>query len=310
MLRAGALQPVQAATWDGTVASAFAGGTGTDAYPYPDSKRAAVYCTDGHYANWNGTGTAAKPYLVNSPAQLKALSGYVNGGGNTVGVYWRQTADIVLNSNVLTSSGALNGTPAADMLVGSYSQMTVPVGAYGYSGNGGAFVKVGSGVVLPPLRAYLWLGSQSAAKSLHAVFTGADGIVTSVGTTAGGMLMPDLCPRNVCVCLMFGFRSARDDLRCLPAVRSPCGVANVQPAAACFRPALEEQLVEVGVAADEVVHSAPSLLVADVYVGRFARKVLRCARPAYRPVKCLRAVAAGDTDSAEAPAQRFEHVAA
>lgn len=85
---------------------------GTDAYPYPDSKRAPVYCTDGHYANWNGTGTAARPYLVNSPAQLKALSGYVSSGGNTVGVYWRQTADIVLNSNVLTSSGALNGTPA------------------------------------------------------------------------------------------------------------------------------------------------------------------------------------------------------
>ena len=78
-------------------------------------------------------------------------------------------------------------------LYGTYVAVTVPTGAYGYSAgdgtvsggsaDGGTFVKTGTGVSLPPFRAYLWLaGSPSLAPRLNAVFTDGQGSTTAIGT--------------------------------------------------------------------------------------------------------------------------------
>ena len=56
--------------------------------------------------------------------------------------------------------------PSEPGLYGTYSQIEIPVGAYGY-GNMGFFIKAGTDNLLRPFRAYLWLGNgASMAKAL------------------------------------------------------------------------------------------------------------------------------------------------
>ena len=68
--------------WDGTVATEFAGGTGTE----------------------------SDPYLIETGAQLAYLAQQTNQGYS--GYYYKLIADIELNSDVLTADFELNGTPA------------------------------------------------------------------------------------------------------------------------------------------------------------------------------------------------------
>jgi hypothetical protein len=56
--------------WDGSVASSFDGGSGTE----------------------------SDPYLISNGAQLAKLAQDVNGGNNYSGKYFRLTADIMLNN--------------------------------------------------------------------------------------------------------------------------------------------------------------------------------------------------------------------
>src|SRR5574344_1085468 len=74
-----------------------------------------------HYAADNyagGTGTAADPYLIATPEQLMKLAVEVENLGSvdtnwnldySKGKYWKQTADIVLNENVLSKVGWADG---------------------------------------------------------------------------------------------------------------------------------------------------------------------------------------------------------
>ena len=94
------------------------------------------------------------------------------------------------------------------------------------------------------------------------------------------------------------------------AVGPPGGERHVQPPVAPLDPALEEQLVEVGVQPDEVEHLAPHLHVGYVQVGGLATEVLRVGRPAHGGVEGLAPESAGDSGHAEPVPDGFEHVAA
>ena len=62
--------------------------------------------------------------------------------------------------------------PSEPGLYGTYSQIDIPVGAYGYvmTGEGSTFVKASTGNVLRPFRAYLWLGSGASMAKARAFF--------------------------------------------------------------------------------------------------------------------------------------------
>ena len=62
--------------------------------------------------------------------------------------------------------------PSEPGVYGTYSQIDIPVGAYGYAIYWGesTFVKAGTGNVLRPFRAYLWLGSGASMAKARAFF--------------------------------------------------------------------------------------------------------------------------------------------
>ena len=71
--------------WDGSVATSFAGGTGTQ----------------------------DDPYLISDGAELAYLAKITNDDPNvTDGKYYKLVDDIILNENVLNENFELNGTPA------------------------------------------------------------------------------------------------------------------------------------------------------------------------------------------------------
>lgn len=80
-----------------------------------DSKRGPVS------TSFKGDGTSANPYLVQSAADLRYLSDCVRKGETFKGVYFRQTNDIVINRNVLTKNGDLNGS-------GNNFEQWIPIG--------------------------------------------------------------------------------------------------------------------------------------------------------------------------------------
>lgn len=77
------------------------------------------------------------------------------------------TSITVENPTFGTTDNMADATnPSEPGLYGTYSQIDIPVGAYGY-GYMGFFVKAGTGNKIKPFRAYLWLGSgASMAKAL------------------------------------------------------------------------------------------------------------------------------------------------
>lgn len=62
--------------------------------------------------------------------------------------------------------------PSEPGLYGTYSQIDIPVGAYGYMMQHGVstFVKADTGNLLRPFRAYLWLGSGASMAKARAFF--------------------------------------------------------------------------------------------------------------------------------------------
>lgn len=77
--------------------------------------------------SFRGNGTIDDPYLIGSAADLRLLSDMVRKGNIFKRKYFKQTADIIINRNVLTSSGELNGD-------GSNFEQWIPIGRY-YPGN-------------------------------------------------------------------------------------------------------------------------------------------------------------------------------
>ena len=114
---------------------------------------------------------------------LSAGTAYVFKPASTTDHYDFYEKDLIVTASMPDASLL----PSQQGLVGTFTPVTAPVGAYGYSaGNDGAhsygqFVKVGGGVSLPSFRAYLWLEGSTPA-TLNAVFADEDGNVTSIET--------------------------------------------------------------------------------------------------------------------------------
>lgn len=70
---------------------------------------------------FRGSGTSTDPYLIASAADLRLLSDKVRGGEIFKNKYFKQTADIVINHDVLTSDGHLNGN-------GAHFEQWIPIG--------------------------------------------------------------------------------------------------------------------------------------------------------------------------------------
>lgn len=69
-----------------------------------------------------GNGTKTDPYLIMTAADLRKLSDDVRNGTSFRGVFFRMENDIVINRNVLTSAGNLNGS-------GNNFEQWIPIGA-------------------------------------------------------------------------------------------------------------------------------------------------------------------------------------
>lgn len=79
----------------------------------------------GHVATGfsKGTGTSSDPYIISSAAELRYFSDAVRGGNIFKDKYIKLGADIVINENVLTRYGELNGD-------GSNFEPWIPIGRY------------------------------------------------------------------------------------------------------------------------------------------------------------------------------------
>ena len=78
------------------------------------------YVADGFSS---GTGTSSDPYVISSAAELRYFSDAVRGGNVFKNQYIKLGADIVINENVLTRYGELNGD-------GSNFEPWIPIGRY------------------------------------------------------------------------------------------------------------------------------------------------------------------------------------
>lgn len=58
--------------------------------------------------NFTGQGTSSNPYLISSPEDLRQLATNVNNGNNYHDEYFKMTANITFNANVLLEDGELN----------------------------------------------------------------------------------------------------------------------------------------------------------------------------------------------------------
>ncbi len=67
-----------------------------------DSRRGTVS------TSFEGKGTSSSPYLISSAADLRLLSDEVRAGNNFKGKYFKMTADVVINRNVLDNNGEPN----------------------------------------------------------------------------------------------------------------------------------------------------------------------------------------------------------
>lgn len=59
-------------------------------------------------ADFSGNGTASNPYLIQNLNDLKTFAKSVYDGTSYEGKYFKQTADIVVNENVIKSDGTFN----------------------------------------------------------------------------------------------------------------------------------------------------------------------------------------------------------
>ena len=83
------------------------------------------------------------------------------------------TSITVVNPTFDTTGNMADATnPSEPGLYGTYSQIDIPVGAYGYMMQHGVstFVKADTGNLLLPFRAYLWLGSGASMAKARAFF--------------------------------------------------------------------------------------------------------------------------------------------
>ena len=87
-----------------------------DNYIEEDEPEDQPQAADTNYANrgasartFRGSGTKADPYVISDATELRKLADDVEGGKTYRDEYFKMTADIIINRNVLTANGALNG---------------------------------------------------------------------------------------------------------------------------------------------------------------------------------------------------------
>lgn len=75
---------------------------------------------DTDYANrgtvakiFRGSGTSSDPYIISDATELRKLADDVESGKTYRDEYFKMTADVIINRNVLNSSGSLNGSEAS-----------------------------------------------------------------------------------------------------------------------------------------------------------------------------------------------------
>ena len=136
------------AVWDGTVATSFAGGTGTE----------------------------DDPYLISNGAELAYLAQVA-----TEGKFYRLTEDIILNEDVLNEDYSLNGTPANPFKPISYFYGT-------FDGNGhvisGLYINDSSGTAVGLFGSFYGLVYDLAVVDAYIYGTWSTGII--VGNGYGG----------------------------------------------------------------------------------------------------------------------------
>lgn len=91
----------------------------------------------------------------------------------------------VANTTIKATTDIDSTSPSEAGIYGTYSQIGVPTGAYGYVNNG-TFVKAGTGNQIRPFRAYLWLGSGITLAKVQAVF-GSYEEETGINAAVGGI---------------------------------------------------------------------------------------------------------------------------
>ena len=88
-----------------------------DAHPVLNAASAQVYCDNNKYSNnvmgpltvFTGKGTANEPFLISSMDELTKLGEYCNNGNRSIGVHFRQTADIDCGGRFMSPIGYGDG---------------------------------------------------------------------------------------------------------------------------------------------------------------------------------------------------------
>lgn len=155
--------------WNGSIASDFAGGTGTE----------------------------AAPYLISNGAELAYLAQQVSGGTGYAGAYFKQTADIDLNS--------LPWTP-----IGHYIGSSPPTG---YSNNAFAGTYDGDGYVIENLTASEFAGSTTTNKAF-ALFGYLSGTVQNVGVPGLNVHAINTGSGNAYAAGIAGYANGGDIINC------------------------------------------------------------------------------------------------
>ena len=93
-------------------------GSNIDNYPVLDKQHGRVYYDGSNYTNTGsgplfakltGQGTADKPFLINNVDDFEVMADFCNGGNNSSGFYFLQTADFDLNGGGLTAPHSFAG---------------------------------------------------------------------------------------------------------------------------------------------------------------------------------------------------------
>ena len=133
-------------------------------YQYARHEEGKVYFDDITKADGDGAVKANTAYFFDPAASISSIT--------------------VENTTIKANKDVDATAPSEVGLYGTFSQVAIPVGAYGY-GHEGTFVKAGEGNTLHQFRAYLWLGDEDSAASVRAVFGLDDAdAVARVETTA------------------------------------------------------------------------------------------------------------------------------
>ena len=146
------------AVWDGTVATSFAGGTGTE----------------------------DDPYLISNGAELAYLAQIAVNSLATEGKFYRLTEDIILNEDVLNEDYSLNGTPANPFKPISYFYGT-------FDGNGhvisGLYINDSSGTAVGLFGSFYGLVYDLAVVDAYIYGTWSTGIIVGNGYGGAGISM-------------------------------------------------------------------------------------------------------------------------